>query len=269
MAHFGFHDKVLRINLSNKSIFTESPGADFFRTYMGGRNIVAYYLLKEISSDVEPFSHKNKLIIATSVLTGTQIPGSSRFTVAAKSPLTEGYGDSETGGWFGPELKFAGYDAIIIEGKSDKPVYIFVKDDKVEIKDAENLWGKDTGDVDELIKEELNEKRLRIIQCGPAGEKLVRYANIVNDLHHFCGRTGLGAVMGSKKLRAIAVSGSGTVPVKDKQKINDFARWFGKNYVNHPNIKPLSEIGTSKNVIPLNEMGLLPTMNFRKGRFET
>lgn len=269
MEHFGFHDKVLRVNLSDKSITTESPGEDFFKVYMGGRNIAAHYLLKEIPSDVEPISDKNKLIVATSILTGTQIPGSSRFTVAAKSPLTGGYGDSETGGWFGPELKFAGYDAIIVEGVSDKPVYIFIKDDKVEIKDAEHLWGKDTGSVDELIKKELNEEKARIIQCGPAGENLVRYANIVNDLHHFCGRTGLGSVMGYKKLRAIAVSGSGKVGVKDKQKITDFARWFAKNYPKHPNLKPLSEIGTSKAVIPLNEMGLLPTMNFQKGTFKT
>ncbi|MDK2878925.1 MAG: aldehyde:ferredoxin oxidoreductase [Thermoanaerobacteraceae bacterium] len=265
---YGYNGKILRIDLSSGVITIEEKEESFYRNLLGGRNIAAYMMLKEIPKDANPLGPENKLIIATSVLTGTPIPGSSRFTVAAKSPLTGGFGESEAGGWWGPELKFAGYDAIIVEGRAPKPVYIWIKNEKVEIRDAEHLWGKETGIVDEEIRKELGDSRIRVLQTGPAGENLVKYAAITNELRHWCGRTGLGAVMGSKNLRAIAVRGTQNVLMKDKHKVLEFCRWFSQNVKNHPGLSDNRELGTAKNVIPLNEMGLLPTYNFRRGSFE-
>jgi len=268
MELYGATGKILRINLTNGDVAVEKQNPLFYRVYMGGRNIALYYLINEVSSKVDPFDNENKIIFATSVITGTLIPGSSRFTVAAKSPLTNGYGEAEAGGWWGPELKFAGYDAVIVEGKSVNPVYIWICNDKVEIRDAAYLWGKETGEVYKAIKEELGDSKTRIVQIGPAGEKLVRFANISNELIHFAGRTGLGAVMGSKKLRALAVRGTGEVVVKNKIKIQEYAHWFAKNRLLSPCIKPLSKLGTSRYVSALSKMGILPTKNFYQGTFK-
>jgi aldehyde:ferredoxin oxidoreductase len=196
-----------------------------------------YFLLKEVLQDVSPLDEGNKLIFTTSILTGTPIPGSSRFTVAAKSPLTDGYGESEAGGLWGHDLKFAGYDILFVEGKSPEPVYININDNQVEIKSAAHLMGKETGEVEEILKKELEDPRTRILQIGPAGEKLVRYAAITNELRHWCGRTGLGAVMGSKKLRAIAVRGTGSISLKEEDKIKEYCKWFAKNVKKHPGFK--------------------------------
>jgi len=266
MTLYGVTGKFLRVDLTSETIGEEQFDESFYRKYMGGTNIAAYFLLKEIPKDIDPLSAENKLVITTSIITGTKIPGSSRFTIAAKSPLTNGFAVSEAGGWWGPELKFAGFDGLIIEGSSKKPVYLWINDGKVEIRDATNLWGKETGEVQKILINELGEK-YRILQMGPAGENLVRFANITNELRHFAGRTGLGAVMGSKKLRAIAVRGTERVKVKDEGKINEYARWFAKNVTNCLGLTQLKNLGTAKNVIPLNRMGLLPTYNFKQGTF--
>jgi len=268
MELFGAMGKILRVNLTTQAITEETPGPDFYRVYMGGRNIALYYLLKELPTNIDAFSPENKLVFATSILTGTMIPCSPRFTAAAKSPLTGAYGEAEAGGWWGPELKFAGFDAVIVDGASSKPVYLWICNGKAEIRDAEQLWGKETGTVQELIRSELGDDKIRVLQTGPAGENLVRFACISNELRHFCGRSGLGAVMGSKKLRAIAVRGSEKVKVKNQEKIKEFTKWFVQNLPNHPNLKPHKVLGTSRYVVPNNEMGLLPTRNFREGVFE-
>lgn len=267
MELFGVTGKILRINLSTQTITEEKPDPYFYRVYMGGRNIALYYLLKELHNNVDPFSPDNKMVIATSILTGTTIPGTSRFTVASKSPLTNGYGEAEAGGWWGPELKSAGFDAMIIEGASSQPVYVWICNGKVEIRDASHLWGKETGPVQEKIRSELEGDKIRVLQIGSAGENLVRFANISNELRHFCGRTGLGAVMGSKKLRAIAVRGNEKVRVKDQDKIKEYTRWFAESAPEHPNLKSHMKLGTARYVLPLNEMGLLPTRNFHENSF--
>jgi aldehyde:ferredoxin oxidoreductase len=265
---YGFNGKLLRVNLTNRYLKVEEKSDSFYRRLLGGRNVAAYLMLQEISPEVKPLDPENKIIFTTSVLTGTPIPGTSRFTVAAKSPLTGGYGESEAGGWWGPELKFAGFDAIIVEGRSKEPVYIWIDNGNVEIRSAEKLWGKETGIVQEEIKKELGDEKIKVLQIGPAGEKLVKYAAITNELRHWCGRTGLGAVMGSKNLRAIAVRGTSHVAMKEKDGVLEYTKWFARNVGKHPGLQDLMELGTAKNVIPLNEMGLLPTSNFRKGSFK-
>lgn len=264
---YGFTGKLLRINLSDCKYQIEEKDEEYYRKYLGGRNIAADIMLKEIPDDIDPFDSKNKLIITTSIITGTPIPGSSRFTVAAKSPLTEGFGESQAGGWWGPELKFAGYDGIIVEGQAEEPVYIYITNNTVEIKDATRLWGKETGEVQELIRNEVGDEKVRVLQCGPGGENLVRYAGITNELKHWNGRNGLGAVMGSKNLRAIAVRGNGKVEMKNREKVMSFVREFAQSIADDPALSGKRDYGTAQGVNVLNEMGLLPTENFSKGSF--
>lgn len=265
---FGFWGKILRINLSDGTTQVIAKDEWFYRQYLGGTNIVTDIMLNEIPVHADPLGAENKLIFATSIITGTPIPGSSRFTVAAKSPLTGGFGESQAGGWWGAELKFAGYDALIIEGKAERPVYIYIKDAHVEIKDASHLWGKDTDYVQEKIKSELQDQRVRVLQIGPAGENLVRFAAITNELKHWNGRTGLGAVMGSKNLRAIAVRGSNKPPIKDKEGLLNLVRSIVRRVSVDPALTTKRELGTAENFETLNQLGLLPTKNFNFGVFD-
>lgn len=265
---FGFKNRVLRINLTDGKATVEEPGEKFYRKLLGGRAIVGWYLNKEVSGDCDPFGPDNKVIIATSVLTGSPVPGTSRFSVGSKSPITEGFADSEAGGFFGPELKFAGYDAVIVEGKSPKPCYIAITNEKVEIRDASQLWGKETGPVQEAIREEMGDKRVRVLQTGPGGERLIRFAGLTNDLKHWNGRGGHGAVFGSKNLRAIAVRGKDKDMIKYKEDVKKYAKWFAVNWKNHEALPGFAELGTSQNVAGLDGLGILPTENFKKGSFE-
>jgi len=203
----GYTGKILRVDLSNEKISIESLDEIFCRRYIGGEGFVVYYLLKELKTGIDTLGPENKLIFANGPLTGFAIPGTARNSVGAKSPLTGGFGEAEVGGYWGVELKHAGFDAIIVERKAKNPVYLWIHDGEAEIRDANHLWGKVTGEVQEKIQEELNDKYIRVAQIGPGGERLVRYACIINDLRNAAGRTGMGAVMGSKNLKAIAVRG--------------------------------------------------------------
>ena len=204
-----YQGKILRVNLTTNELKTEVLEEHIYRKYIGGSALASYFLLKELKKGVDPLGPDNILVFACSAITGTPVPGASRFTVAAKSPLTGGFAEAEGGGWWAPELKWAGFDAIVIKGVSPKPVYLWIRDDKVELCDAEHLTGKISGEVERIIRDELKDEKIRIAQIGPAGENLVRYANVGNECKHYNGRVGLGAVMGSKKLRAIAVRASG------------------------------------------------------------
>jgi aldehyde:ferredoxin oxidoreductase len=265
---FGFRNCILRVNLSSGKISTESPGEAFFKKMLGGRNIAGWYLNNEVSGECDPLSPENKIVVAVSIITGAPIPGSSRFTVAAKSPLTEGYGDSEAGGFFGPELKFAGYDAIIIEGKAEKPSYLYITNDTVEIRSAAAIWGKETSKAQSCIREEHSDSKIRVLQTGPAGEKMVRFAALTNDLKHWNGRCGMGAVFGSKNLRAIAVRGKENIQMHNRQAILDYSKWFAQNMKNHESLTWFGQNGTSSLVTILDGMGILPTENFKNGSFE-
>ncbi len=263
---FGYHNRILRVNLTNGTIKEENPGEDFYRKHMGGRGIISYYLMKEVPKGADPLGPENLLIFAAGPLTGTPMIGSGRNSVGAKSPHTKGYGDSEAGGYFGAEMKRAGYDAIIIEGQSDKPVYLAIKDEEVQIKNATHLWGKLTNEVEKAIKEEMGDKNARVTQIGVAGENQVLIANVVNDLTHFYGRSGMGAVMGSKNLRAIGIKGTRLPKIKDQSTLTELNKVMGKNI--KENMKGMTELGTTAIVNSLNAVGGLPTYNFKAGSFE-
>ena len=264
----GYNGKILRVNLSDGTISVDEPDESFYRRYLGGRGFISYFLLKELPRGTDALSPENKLIFATGPITGVPVAGSGRNSIGAKSPLTNLYGDGEVGGYWGTEFKHAGYDALIIEGRSENPVYLWIQDGQVEIRDARHLWGKTTGECEKLIKEELGDRNVRVAQIGIAGENLVRYACVINDLRHACGRCGIGAVMGSKKLRAIAVRGHQRVELADAEAISSIARWFRDNFKNSKWLSFLSAHGTAGSFAAFDKRGVLPTHNFQKGVFE-
>lgn len=263
---YGFWNKILHVNLTDRSSWVEEPGNEFFRRYGGGRGIIAHYLLKYVPQGADPFGPENVLVFAPGVLTGSPVPGAGRHSVGAKSPLTGGFGEAEAGGFWGAELKRAGWDAIVVHGASESPVYISINEGEVEFRDASHLWGKITGDVEEAIHTELGDTRIRVAQCGPAGENLVRFAAVANDLNEFAGRTGLGAVMGSKKLKAIAVRGKTAVKIADQPSLLGVAKWVSSTM--EQNHRAFHEFGTGAAMQGKNLEGGLPTSNYRYGEFE-
>ncbi len=263
----GYHDKILRVDLTTGKVEVEQPGEHFFRTYFGGWGLIAHYLLQELEPGTDPLGPDNLLIFATGVVTGAPVGGSGRSAVGARSPLTGGFGEGDVGGFWGVELKRAGWDAIIITGQAEKPVYLWVKDDQVEIRNGAHLWGKKTAEVEEILKDELGDKRIRVTQCGVAGESLVRYACIINDVNRAAGRTGLGAVMGSKNLKAVVVRGTGRVELANRDQVRQVADWLRDNFKETWALG-LHENGTDNGLLYLNQAGGLPTRNFQQGSFE-
>jgi len=214
MFQGGYQGRYLRIDLSQGKVKIEKLNEEVARKYWGGRGWGGYLLLKELGNKIDPFSPENKIFFLTGPLQGTLTPYSPKFVIITKSPLTGTFTRAVCGGQWAPELKFAGYDGIIIEGRSQKPTYILVDDEKVEIRNAIHLWGKTTSETEKLIKEELKDKTLRVISIGIAGEKKVRFASIIHE-SRAAARGGTGAVMGSKNLKAIAVRGTGPIGVAD------------------------------------------------------
>ena len=227
MPH-SIHNRILRVDLTEGRIWTEEPGLEFYRKYVGGRMFIAHYLLKELPKGADPLGPENILVFAAGPMTAVPVAGNARHSVGAKSPMSGLYGEAEAGGFWGAELKMAGWDGMVVTGRSETPVYLWIKDQEVEIRDAAHLWGMITGDVEDGIREELDDARIRVAQIGPAGENLVRFACIVNDLNEFAGRGGMGAVMGSKNLKAIAVRGGSRVVPADMGPIRDTSRWVAK-----------------------------------------
>lgn len=263
----GFWGRILRVDLSAGRSDAEEVGPQVYRRYVGGRNLALYFLLQETLPGVDPLGPENELVFMTSPVTGAPISGQGRHTTGARSPLTGGIGESQCGGWWGAEVKFAGWDGIIIEGRSPKPVYLFIEDDDCKILSAEQLWGKNTGEVDDILHK-AHPGKVSVLQIGPAGENLVRYAVITADLRHFTGRGGLGAVMGSKHLRAIVVKGTHRkLKLADPEGLKRIAGWFARSTKVHPALTVHHQLGTSKGVVPLSTMGLLPTYNFQDGSF--
>lgn len=202
----GYMGKILRVNLTEGTVKDEPLDLKVAQKYLGARGLGVKIMMDEVTANVEPFSEENKLIIATGALTGAPVPTSGRYMVITKSPLTGGIATANSGGFWGPKFKSTGYDAIIFEGKAYKPVYLYIEDDKVEIKDASHIWGKKVSEVTEILKKE--HEGANILSIGPAGEKLSLIASIMNDLDRAAGRGGVGAVMGSKNLKAVVVKGS-------------------------------------------------------------
>jgi aldehyde:ferredoxin oxidoreductase len=265
---FGYHGKILRVNLSTQEFAVETPDDSFYRHYIGGRNIGAYYLLKELSAGIDPLGPENKLVFAVSMLTGTTISGQSRSSLMGKSPLTGGWGEAEAGGFWPAEFKAAGFDALIMEGQCAEPSYLYIHDGQYELRSASHVWGVEPKETEEILKKELGEPRARIAQIGKGGENQVPYACAMNDLSHFYGRSGLGAVMGAKKLKAVVVRGTAKPHVAEPEKIRELTVKFNRAVPVHPALSVHQKLGTSKGVVPLSKSGILPTHNFRGGTFE-
>jgi aldehyde:ferredoxin oxidoreductase len=261
--------KILRINLTAGTVKSEPLNMEWAQKYLGQRGLATKYLLEEIDPKIDPLSAGNKLIFATGPLTGTAASTGGRYSVITKGPLTNAIACSNSGGYFGAELKFAGWDMIILEGKSPKPVYISVQDGVCEIRDASAIWNTSVWHTDEWIKKEHQDPMMHIACIGIAGEKGCLYSAIVNDLHRAAGRSGVGAVMGSKNVKAIAVRGTGGVKVKDgKAFLKATAEGKKVLQANAVTGQGLPAYGTQVLMNVINEAGALPTRNHRDVQFE-
>lgn len=266
MAKGGFWGKILHVNLNDNQIWTEELPNKVYETIVGGRGLIAYMLLKHTPPKIDPLGDKNLLIFSCGPFQGTSFLGSGRHAVGGKSPLTNCIGSSEAGGYWGNEFKKCGWDALVVHGKASDPKYISIEDDRVEIREADYLWGKNTLEVEDLIKETLGDEKVRIAQCGIAGENLVRFASVMHDINRAAGRNGLGAVMGSKRLKAVVVKGSRKPPIADKESVMEIVRWMGKNHKAMTGW--LADAGTAGSVVPQNHTGGLPTKNFAEPQFD-
>jgi aldehyde:ferredoxin oxidoreductase len=265
---FGFAGKILHVDLTSGNITVEQPSEEFYKTYLGGSAMGTYYLFKNTPAGADPLGPENTLTLMISPTTGVSISGNSRMTATAKSPETGLIGDSQAGGFFPAELKFSGFDGIVLKGKSPKPVYLWVHDGEAELKDAAHLWGRITGDVEKIIRDELGDPKVEIAQIGPSGENLVRFAAIMNMSNRANGRTGMGAVMGSKNLKAIAVRGHQKVKTADPAAITRLARMAPKRVEENPDMKGLQDFGTASVLNYQNTSGGLPTRNYASGTFD-
>jgi aldehyde:ferredoxin oxidoreductase len=258
----GYTGKILRINLTNQTTKEEALPLETAKNFIGGAGFGIKYLFDEVKARTDPLGPENKLIFASGPFSGTTIPCASRMAVAAKSPLTNAVGVALTGGYFPVELKYAGYDVLIIEGKAENPTYVWIKDGKTQFRSAKKVWGMKTTDCQQTLKNELNDQNVRIACIGPAGENLCRIACIINELRA-AGRKGLGAVMGSKNLKAIAIRGTGEVAIADKEKYKSARGEFAKAMKESPVLYPqFSKLGTPMVVDHGCAIGIFPTKNF-------
>ena len=264
---YGYHGKILHVHLDQEKLEIETPPESFYRTYFGGSAMGLYYLLQNTPANTDPLSPKNTLVLTLSVLTGAPISGQSRLTATAKSPLTDAIGDSQCGGFFPAELKFAGYDGIVIHGKAPEPVFLWINDGEAELRPANHLWGKTTAEVDEILKQELADKKIQVLQTGIAGENGVRYAALINMANRANGRTGMGAVMASKNLKAIAVRGKLRPTIADSKGLNEHARWGAKAFPDS-DVYGLGLLGTAEILGYQSVNGGLPTYNWDSGTLE-
>jgi aldehyde:ferredoxin oxidoreductase len=262
----GYTGKILHVDLTSGSLKIEKPPEELYRTYMGGSALGLYYLLKNTPAGADPYGPENTLSFMLAGITGAPIAGQSRATVVAKSPLTGGAGDSQAGGFWPAELKFAGFDGIVIRGISPRPVYLWINRGEVELRDAGHLWGKTTTEVEKALAEELEDERIQVAQIGPAGEKLVRFAAIMNMATRAHGRTGMGAVMGSKKLKAVVVrGGKKKLPMADPARVRTIMQPSVANVRNDEDVWALAKYGTLGILEGQSAAGGLPNRNYTSG----
>ena len=264
----GYAERILHVDLITGKIYTEPLKEELAKQYMGGIGLGIELLLENCPQGVSPFSPDNPLILTTGPLAGTMAPtGGNGHVFAAKSPQTFGVGVAKAHGHFGTELKRAGYDAIIFKGKSEKPIYVWIDDDSVQMLDAAHLWGKSPAETEDAIREELGDYRIRVASIGPAGERLARIASIMNDKTRAAGRTGMGAVMGSKNLKAIAVRGAGDVLVADLEGFKEFAKMMTER-LKGPVTEKYTTLGTPLDILVHNALHVMPTRNYNNAHFE-
>jgi len=264
----GLTGRMLRVDLSSGEVKAVATPRDRFERFLGARGVGASMLFDELEPHTDPLSPANKLIFLTGPLVGTMAPGANKVTVSFRSPLTETYSFSLCGGHLAPEIKFAGFDGLVIEGRSDRPVYLSIDNGKATLRDAAHLWGKLTHDTEDALRAELGDPELRVAAIGPAGERQVRYACIQADYHREFGRGGGGAVMGSKNLKAIAARGTGSVEVADAAALAEIAEQVYAELAEHPKARLRRRFGTAEMVEGTNHFGYWATRNFTTGHFE-
>lgn len=266
----GWTRKILRVNLTEGTCKAEDLNMTWAKDYLGSRGLATKYLVEEMDPKVDPLSPENKLIMATGPLTGTMASTGGRYTVVTKGPLTGAIACSNSGGYFGAEMKFAGWDMIIFQGRSEKPVYLMLENDRAELKDASHLWGTSTWHTEEQIKKDNQDPQIRVSSIGKAGENQVLFSCVVNDLHRAAGRSGVGAVMGSKNLKAVALRG--TKGVSGIEDFTEFAKVTKEKKAilaeNAVTGQGLPTYGTQVLMNVINEMGALPTRNHKSVQFE-
>jgi aldehyde:ferredoxin oxidoreductase len=265
---FGLTGSLLRVDLTKGTAHREATPVELFERYVGGRGVGAHMLFHEVPAGTDPLGPANKLIFLTGPLAGTLAPGANKTIATFRSPLSNTYSFSLCGGHFAAELRFAGYDGIIVEGMSPTPVYLYVANGRAELRDASAVWGKLTHDAEDAIRAELREPDARVACIGPAGERLVRFACIQADYFREFGRGGGGAVMGAKRLKAIAVRGGGSVPVADPASLARIAEGMYTDFAQHPKARARRQYGTNEMVESTNGYGYWATRNFSTGHFE-
>lgn len=265
---YGWHLRILRVNLTTRKVTTEDVDPKIARDYLGGRGWAIHYMYKEMDPAVDPLSPENMLIFATGPLTATPAPTGNRYMVVTKSPLTGALAHSNSGGEFPTWMKRTGFDMFIFEGKASEPVYVLVNEDQIEIKSAAHVWGKDTHETTDILKAETSDEA-RVACIGPAGENLALMAAIMNDKHRAAARSGVGAVMGSKNLKAVVAMGNKNPPLHDPEGMREISVGTSKNV--GADVKKGSNMriyGTSYVPQVTNTLGILPTRNFLQGTFE-
>ena len=265
---YGYAGKILHVDLTTRRVEFEEPPESLYRTYLGGSALGLYYLLKNTPAGADPYGPANTLAFMLSGITGAPIAGQSRATVVGKSPITGGVGDSQAGGFWPAELKFAGFDGIVVRGASSRPVYLWITNGEAELRPADHIWGMTTREVEEVLKTDHEDQRIQIAQIGPAGEKLVRFAAIMNMATRAHGRTGMGAVMGSKQLKAIVVRGAKKkIPMADPQGLREIMQPSIPLIREDEDVWDLAKHGTLGILESQNAVGGLPTRNYQSGWF--
>lgn len=265
---FGCFGKILKVDLSVKKWDVIELDENVYRDFLGGSGIAARLFFDMRLWNTDPLGEENVLFVMNGPISGTTLPGCSRLEICARSPLTEIWGESSMGGHVSPQLRASGYDGVVVVGVSEKPVYLLVSDESVEIRDASHIWGKDTFETEELIRKEIGSKRVRVMSIGPAGENLVRFASVVNDKGSIAGRTGMGAVMGSKRLKAIAFSGKAKTKIADETAFNEVKARAIHNIKTSMLAEGLRAFGSNVHM----EMGMaisdVPVKNWRESQWE-
>lgn len=260
---FGYNGKRLVVDLTNMEIRSEEPDEVWYRKFLGGMGSVAYHLLSTVEAQTDPLGPDNVLIMSTGVITGAPFSGSGRNAVGGKSPLTGGFGEADAGGFWNAELKHAGFDEIIFKGKASEPVWLWINEGEAELRDGSSLWGLEVGECQDRMREATGEPQAKTALIGQAGERMVRIACVINDLSHVAGRSGMGAVMGSKNLKGVAVRGRNPPELADPDRVKELARSLVKRV--ETEARGLHEYGTGAAMDAYAKTGNLPTRNFRDG----
>ena len=262
---FGYNGKRLVVDLTNMEIRSEKPDEVWYRKYLGGMGSVAYHLLNTVGAHADPLGPNNVLVMSTGVITGAPFSGSGRNAVGGKSPLTGGFGEAEAGGFWNAELKHAGFDEIVFTGKASEPVWLWINEGEAELMDGSSLWGLEVGECQDKMREATGEPQAKTALIGPAGERMARLACVINDLNHVAGRSGMGAVMGSKNLKGVAVRGRNPPEVADPDRVRELALSLVKRVGTEA--RGFHEYGTGAAMDAGAATGNLPTHNFRDGNW--